>query len=74
MATIFKFSSSVTTGLFAFAGERSGARLPEKHGPWVSSGNVRPSEAVPHKLDRETIERAIDDHGYQLWRMRKRPA
>ncbi len=74
MAIIFKFTSSATNGLFAFAGDRSGAQLPENHGPWISNGNVRPNESIPHSLDRETIERAIGDHGYQLWRLKKRSA
>ena len=72
MSVIFKFTSGTRTGLFAFAGDRAGALLPEKHGPWIFDGNVQPHEAIPHKLDRQTVENAIDDHGYQLWRMKRR--
>lgn len=71
MAVIYNFSSSVRTGLFAFAGDADGSMLPEKHGPWVTQGGIRPGEPIPHRLDRETVERAIDDHGFQLWRMKK---
>ena len=72
-AIIFQFASSVTTGLYAFAGDRAGTRLPAKHAPWVSKGNLRPNQPIPHRLDRETVERAIDAHGYQMWRMKKQP-
>jgi hypothetical protein len=71
MPVIYKFSSSVTNGLFAFAGDADGSMLPEKHGPWETKGGIRPGEPIPHRLDRETVERAIDDHGFQLWRMKK---
>ena len=71
MAVIYNFSSSVRTGLFAFAGDADGSMLPEKHGPWVTQGGIRPGEPIPHRLDRETVERAIDDHGFQLWRIKK---
>src|SRR5882757_1836971 len=73
MPVIYRFSSSVTTGLFAFAGDAEGSMLPEKHGPWETKGGIRPGEPIPHRLDRETVERAIDDHGFQLWRMKKHP-
>src|SRR5579871_4533705 len=73
MAVIYNFSSSATTGLFAFAGDADGSLLPAKHGPWVTRGGISPGEPIPHRLDRETVERAIDDHGFQLWRMKKRP-
>ena len=74
MAVIYKFSSGATAGLFAFAGDQAGTLLPGKHAPWVRSGMVRPGQTIPHKLDRDVIERAIDDHGYQMWRMKKQPA
>jgi hypothetical protein len=73
MPVIYKFSSSVTNGLFAFAGDADGSLLPEKHGPWKTNGGIRPGEPIPHRLDRDTVERAIEDQGYQLWRMKKRP-
>ena len=49
----------------------TGSRLPDKFGPWLARGIVRADNANPHKLDRETIERAIEESGYQLWRMKK---
>jgi hypothetical protein len=72
MPVIFKFASSATDGLFAFTGDRLGAKLPKKHGPWVSKGNVKPQQPIPHRLDRGTVESAIEERGYQMWRMKKR--
>jgi hypothetical protein len=67
---VFKFTSGSKPTLFAFAGDRPGTSLPEKYGPWIADGFVRPTDAMPHKLDRGTVERAIETQGYQLWRMR----
>lgn len=71
MPTIFRFASGAPNSLFAFAGDRMGSSLPARHGPWKSEGNIGPREAIPHQLDRKHIEDAIDEHGYQLWRMKK---
>lgn len=68
---IFKFSSGSVPGLFAFAGDQAGSSLPERHGPWMIFGKVLPQERVPHGLDRKTVESAISDHGFQLWRMKR---
>ncbi len=44
---------------------------PENH---LVQMTVRPNQEIPHSLDRKTIESAIGDHGYQLWRLKKQPA
>jgi hypothetical protein len=74
MAIIYKFASTGRENLFAFAGDRSGSKLPERHGPWRPTGNIKASEPLPHRLDRGTVERAIDDQGFQLWRMKRSDA
>ena len=71
MPVIYKFASDGTKGLFAFSGDPAGGKLPERHGPWSSTGKVQPHEAIPHRLNRESIVQAIDDHGYQMWRLKK---
>lgn len=71
MPLVFKFTSSLKPALFAFAGDRPGSSLPKKYGPWIADGIIRATEAMPHRLDRETVERAIEAHGYQLWRMKR---
>ena len=72
MAAIFTFESRVTPGVFAFAGDAVGSRLPPSHSPWAATGSFEADAPVPHRLDRETIETAIDGHGYQLWRLKGR--
>lgn len=68
------FKSDTTKGLCAFAGDPSGSKLPEQHGPWVVTGVVAAEKAPPYRLSRETIEEAIATEGFQLWRMRKKKA
>jgi hypothetical protein len=68
---IFTFASDSPNRLFAFAGDRAGASLPEQHGPWKSVGEIGPDEEIQHGLDRQHIEQAIHEHGYQMWRMKK---
>jgi hypothetical protein len=70
MRVIYKFAS--TNGLYAFAGDRAGSRLPKRHGPWKSTGNIQPLEEIPHGFDRGAIEAAIDEHGFQMWRIKKK--
>jgi hypothetical protein len=73
MSIVFRFTSGSKPALFAFAGDRPGSSLPDKYGPWIADGIIRPTEAMPHKLDRETVEQAIKTQGYQLWRMKVAP-
>jgi len=72
MIRIYTFASEAPNRLFAFTGDRSGSTLPEQHGPWKSIGDIGPRDEVPHRLDRRHIEQAIDEHGYQMWRMKKK--
>lgn len=68
---IYTFESDAPNRLFAFAGDRAGASLPEQHGPWKSVGEIGPGDKIQHGLDRNHIEQAICAHGYQMWRMKK---
>jgi hypothetical protein len=68
---IYRFASNVLPGLFAFAGDRNGTKLPPKYAPWDRTGRIQQHESLPHKIDRGSIEQAISEQGYQLWRMKK---
>jgi hypothetical protein len=65
------FESAGAGGLRAFVGERSGASLPERHGPWKRLTNIAAHQRLPHALDRKVVEKAIAEHGFQLWRLKK---
>jgi hypothetical protein len=67
---IYMFRSDTKRELRAFAGDLAGSRLPEKFAPWHATGVIKPDRAPPHKLPRDEIERAINDQGFQLWRMK----
>lgn len=71
---IFIFKSEASPGLRAFGGDLVGSRLPSKFSPWRAIGVVAPDRDPPHKLSRDVIETAINDCGYQLWRLSKKPA
>jgi hypothetical protein len=68
---IWTFASDAPSRLLAFSGDRTGSSLPERHGPWKSVGEIGPNEKVQHGLDRKQIEQAIQEHGYQMWRMKE---
>jgi hypothetical protein len=67
---IYVFKSETTIGLRAFAGDPDANKLPRQHGPWTAAGAIPPDSAPPHKLPRDTIEKAIRSEGFQLWRLR----
>jgi hypothetical protein len=67
---IYVFKSDAAGELRAFAGDMTGSRLPEKFRPWHAVGAVAPGAAPPHGLSREGIEKAIEAHGFQLWRFK----
>jgi hypothetical protein len=71
MSKIYTFASEAPSQLFAFSGDQTGSSLPEQHGPWKSIGDIGPREKIPHSLDRRSIEQAIHERGYQMWRMKK---
>jgi hypothetical protein len=68
------FKSEATRGLRAFAGDVSGTKLPKQHAPWTATGVVADEARPPHDLSRETIEEAIENQGFQLWRLKEAAA
>ena len=67
---IFMFKSDAKGELCAFAGDAEGSKLPQQHGPWHATGVIRPDKAPPHNFSRSTIEKAISEQGFQLWRIK----
>ncbi|CEJ13510.1 hypothetical protein BN1110_03829 [bacterium YEK0313] len=68
---LFMFKSGAKPGLFSFAADGRGTKLPERLGPWTSYGVVRPEERPPHGMSRNAIEAGISEHGFQLWRKKE---
>ena len=71
---IFIFKSEVSPELRAFGGDLAGISLPSQFKPWRAMGSIAPGGNPPHNLSREVIETAINERGYQLWRMSKNDA
>jgi hypothetical protein len=71
---LFIFESEANTRLRAFAGDAAGRKLSDQFRPWRQIGAVRPESAPPYKLSRDTIEKAISAHGFQLWRVKPKMA
>jgi hypothetical protein len=69
---IFVFKSEKNKELHAFAGDLSGFKLPSHFKPWRATGAIAPDRKFPYNLSREAIEAAIREHGYQLWRVKRR--
>jgi len=69
---IYIFKSETRKELRAFAGDPTGSKLPQNHGPWTVTGVVGPDKAPPHNFSRSEIEEAIDVEGFQLWRLGKK--
>ena len=67
---IYIFKSETRKELRAFAGDPTGSKLPQNHGPWTVTGVVGPDKAPPHNFPRNEIEEAIDIEGFQLWRLK----
>jgi hypothetical protein len=67
---LFLFKSESNRELHAFAADPGGRQLPSRHGPWTAVGVVREDKEPPHKMSRETIEKSITDHGFQLYKKR----
>ena len=68
---IYTFASSKRPDLFAFAPDQSGRQLPDKFAPWKFTGRIEPDVSLPHDLDRATVEEALGEVGFQMWRRRK---
>jgi hypothetical protein len=58
-------------GFNAFAGDAEGSKLPEQFAPWAADGFVEEGRTLPHSIARQTIERAVELNGFQLWRLKK---
>jgi hypothetical protein len=71
---LYIFKSDAKTDLRAFAGDLLGSKLPDQLGPWHAVGAVAPGGTPPHQLSRVAIEKAINDQGFQLWRMKAKAA
>lgn len=69
---IFIFKSQ-SGALCAFSGDADTRVLPTHHGPWHPIGVVRPEADPPYNFKRAAIETAIADHGFQLFRLKKKP-
>lgn len=69
---LYVFKSENRKELHAFAGDSSGSKLPQQHGPWTATGVVAADRAPPHGFSRDAIEKAIDAEGFQLWRLREK--
>jgi hypothetical protein len=69
---IFIFKSAARPDLRAFSGDLAGAQLPDQFRPWHAIGAIAPDRDPPHNLSRDTIEAAIKDNGFQLWRFSKK--
>jgi hypothetical protein len=68
---LFIFKSEVNPDLRAFGADLAGAGLPSQFRPWHAVGAVAPDQDPPHNLSRPAIEAAINERGFQLWRMKK---
>jgi hypothetical protein len=69
---IFVFKSEASPRLRAFGGDLIGSRLPNQFSPWRAIGALAPDREAPYNLSRNVIETAINDCGYQLWRLKRK--
>ena len=69
---IFVFKSEANEELRAFAGDLDGSKLPSQFRPWNAIGSIAADKDPPHQLSRKQIEKAINDQGFQLWRMKSK--
>ncbi len=69
---IFIFKSETSPGLRAFAADLVGSRLPSQFKPWHVTGAIAPGQESPYNLSRESIEAALRDQGFQLWRVKRK--
>jgi hypothetical protein len=67
---IYVFTSKSTKNLRAFTNDMSGNNLPRQFSPWHADGPIAPNEDSPHRFARDRIEKAIDESGFQLWRLK----
>lgn len=67
---LYIFKSESKAELRAFAADPAGTKLPGQYRPWHAVGVVTDGRDPPHGLSRRTIETAIGEQGFQLWRMK----
>jgi hypothetical protein len=67
---IFVFASESRPGLHAFAGDKTGSRVPAKVGPWRLLFGSATGARLPHGISRPTVETAIRTQGFQMWRLK----
>jgi hypothetical protein len=66
---IFIYKSEAQKSLRAFTSASDGQQLPAQLGPWQAIGVIRPDKDPPFGLSRETIETAIGEQGFQLFKV-----
>ena len=69
---IFIFKSEANPDLRAFGGDLAGIKLPSQFKPWHAVGAIGPNQDLPYKIARDDIEKAINEFGFQLFRLKKR--
>ena len=69
---IFIFKSEANPDLRAFGGDLAGIKLPGQFKPWRAVGTIAPNQDPPYKIARDDIEKAINECGFQLFRLKKR--
>ena len=67
---IYVFRSDAQRDLQAFTDDLVGSKLPKQFAPWRTTGAIAPGKAMPHGFAREQIELAINNLGFQIWRMK----
>jgi hypothetical protein len=70
---IFIFKSEANPGLRAFGGDLAGIQLPAQFKPWRAVGATAPDKDLPYKIARDAVEKAINECGFQLFRLKKTP-
>ena len=71
---LYIFKSETKSDLRAFSGDPAGSKLPDQFRPWRAVGAIGPEGVPPYNLSREKIERAVEDCGFQLWRLKTNAA
>jgi hypothetical protein len=70
---IFVFKSEAKPELRAFGGDLAGIKLPAQFKPWRAVGAIGPNQDLPYKITRDAVEKAINESGFQLFRLKKKP-
>jgi hypothetical protein len=73
-STLFSFTSEKDPTLHAFSDDRTGGKLPVRHGPWSHTGQMQPGRPLPHGLSRAAASQMIVRQGFALWRMKPTPS